>query len=98
MMCYVWLAVVALAGGLRWKFTGAVLFAAVSTLHIIGLQNPAALSPVARVLEHTNTYGFHLPPFRSAYLAFLAGMACYQFRDALRWRGWMAGLALGLLV
>jgi peptidoglycan/LPS O-acetylase OafA/YrhL len=98
MMCYVWLAVVALARGLRWKFTGALLFAAVFTLHAIGLRNPEALYPVGRALENTNTYGFHLPLFRSAYLAFLAGMTCYQIRDALRWRGWMAGLALGLLV
>jgi len=98
MMCYVWLAVVAFARGLRWKFTGALLFATVFTLHAIGLRNPAALLPVARVLEHTNTYGFHLQLFRSAYLAFLAGMMCYQFRDLLRWRGWMAGLALGLAV
>ncbi len=98
MMCYVWLAVVALARGLRWKFTGALLFAAAFTLHAIGLRNPESLHPVARAMEYTNTHGIHLPLFRSAYLAFLAGMTCYQFRDALRWRGWMAFLALGLLV
>jgi peptidoglycan/LPS O-acetylase OafA/YrhL len=28
----------------------------------------------------------------------LAGMACCQFRDVIRWRGWMAGVALVLLV
>lgn len=97
-MCYVWLAVLAFARGLRWKFTGALLFASVFVLHAVGLRNPEALYPLARVLENTNTYGIHLTLFRSAYLAFLAGMMCYQLRDALRWRGWLAGLAMGLLV
>jgi peptidoglycan/LPS O-acetylase OafA/YrhL len=98
MMCYAWLAVLTLARGLRWRFTGAVIFAVVFALHVVGLGNPKALNPLATALEYTNTYGFHLPLFRSAYLAFLAGMTCYQFRDFLRWRGWLAGISAALLV
>jgi peptidoglycan/LPS O-acetylase OafA/YrhL len=95
--CYVGLGLLALIGALRWKYTGPVLFLVVYTLHTVSLQTPAVGVAVARVLEKVCIFGFHLPLFRAVFLAFLAGLACYQFREVLRWRGWMAGAAVAAL-
>jgi peptidoglycan/LPS O-acetylase OafA/YrhL len=33
-----------------------------------------------------------MPLVRSLFLEFLAGMSLYQFRDTVRWRGWLAAV------
>ncbi|MEA3186338.1 MAG: hypothetical protein QOD99_168 [Chthoniobacter sp.] len=98
MMCYVWLGVLTLLGGLRWKYMAPVLFVVVFSLHVLGEAHPPALYPLAGWLQKVNTYGFHLSLHRSAYLAFIAGMTCYQWRAAVRWSGRFALIALAALV
>lgn len=92
--CYLYLGILAVVGGLRWKFTGPVLFAMVYTLHLVALGNSDFAVSLARVLEKGGIFSFHLAIFRSVFVAFLAGLSCYQFRDSLRWRGWLAAVAL----
>lgn len=95
--CYFYLGLLAVIGGLRWKFTGPVLFLIVYGLHIGAASHPELLSVVARRLEMVWISHFQQAPFRSVFLAFLAGMTCYQFRDRLVWKGWLAvcaGVAL----
>jgi peptidoglycan/LPS O-acetylase OafA/YrhL len=47
----------------------------------------------ASVLRKGGIVSFQIPIFRSLFLGFLAGMSYYQFRDTIRWRGWVAALA-----
>ena len=92
--CYVYLGLLTAMGGLRFKFTGALLFVVVFALHAFGHNNPDAMIPVARVLEKGGIFSFHFPVFRCAFLAFLCGMTLCQFRDALSFRGSFALFAL----
>ena len=92
--CYIYLGLLAVVGGLRWKFTGPVLFAVVYASHLIALHNNEAAIDMARILEKGGIFSFHIALFRSVFVAFLAGLSCYQFRDRLRWRGWVATVAV----
>ena len=93
-ICYVYLGLIALLGGLRWKFTGPVLFLVVYIYHNFALGRPELAIRVADTLENGWIFNFEVPLIRSVFLAFLGGMSCYQFRDALRWQGWMAVVAV----
>jgi len=95
--CYIYLGLFAVLGGLRWRWTGPVLFLGVYVVHILALHQPALGVAVARVLEKGGIFSFHVPPFRSVFVAFMAGLSSYQFRDLLRWRGWLAALAVTTL-
>ncbi|MEI9893268.1 MAG: acyltransferase [Chthoniobacter sp.] len=96
--CYLYLGALTVVGGLRWKYTAPLLFAAGYVFHNAAMHQPDLGVQVAQVLENGWIYGTHLPLFRSVFLAFLAGMTCYQFRDRLRWRGWLAAVAVLALV
>ena len=97
-VCYVYLGVLAVLGGLRWRFTGLLLLLGAYILHIVLLHQSAMSVGVAAMLEKGWIYHFDVPLFRSVFVAFLAGLTCYQFRDALRWHGWLATAAFGVLL
>ncbi len=92
--CYVCLGLLTVIGGLRWKFTGLVLFVTVYGLHVACLFRPEIGTVVGSVLEKVGIFSFQMPLFRSVYVAFLAGMAWYPFREIVRWRGWVAIVAV----
>ncbi|EDY22203.1 acyltransferase 3 [Chthoniobacter flavus Ellin428] len=91
--CYVCLGLATFFGTLRWKYTGPLCFLLFYGFHQLALIRPETGVAVARVMENGFIFGLHQPLYRSVFLAFLAGMACYQFREALRWKGWLAAVA-----
>jgi peptidoglycan/LPS O-acetylase OafA/YrhL len=96
--CYFYLGALTVVGGLRRKWIAPLLFLSGYLFHNAALHQPELGVRGAQVLEHGWIYGTHVPLFRSVFLAFLAGMTCYQFRDLLRWRGWMAAVAVAALI
>jgi len=92
--CYICLGLLTVLGGLRWKFTGLVLFLVVYVLHVICMFFPDIGVALSGALKKGGIFSFQIPLFRSLFLAFLAGLSYYQFRDAIRWRGWVAVVAV----
>lgn len=91
--CYICLGLLSVLGGLRWKFTGLACFVAAYLLHVVSLFFPDIGIAAAGFLQKGGILSFQVPLFRSVYLAFLAGMAYYQLREVVRWKGWLAAIA-----
>ena len=91
--CYICLGLLAVMGGLRWKVVGPVLFLALYAIHATCLFRPEIGVAISGVLKKGGLFSFQIPLVRSLFLAFVAGMSFYQFRDSVRWRVWVAALA-----
>ena len=93
-ICYFCLGIFTFLGGLRWRWSGTLLFGIAYALHVLSLYWRGVDVALDRIEASRWIFGFHTFHFHSVFLAFLAGMACYQFRDALRWRDSFAGAAV----
>ncbi len=96
-MCYLGLALFALVGALRFRTLSVAVFAAIYGLQVVGHFDPMMVLPISRALARIGILTVDHVLFRSLYVAFAAGMLCFQFRAWLRWNGWVFTAALALL-
>ncbi|MDB6155513.1 MAG: Acyltransferase 3 [Chthoniobacteraceae bacterium] len=92
--CYLCLALLALCHGLRHRFVSVLVFVAVYAVHVFATANPAAFMKLLLPLGEGQVQMLNNPNVRSAFLGFAAGMLFFQFRERVKWNGWLFGGAL----
>jgi peptidoglycan/LPS O-acetylase OafA/YrhL len=95
-MCYLYLALLAVCGALRVRAVAAGIFLALYGVHVAAHFDPQMIRGIAH-FSGKGWVNLGSPLFRGLFVAFAAGMLCFQLRGRLRWDWRWFAVAAALL-